>query len=148
MHLPQLDPWTRELMTLEFEADWRNGLEYRKESFSDTTHRQWLAMLPRALAAGTPASLTRATQSAFDEDHTMLAEGEFIHYYSRAICGRAIRRGRPVVREVRWRWSKYPRPRFGNGLWEPTKLQHELRATSVGAGRSFPGIGSGITVEF
>ena len=124
------DPGVRGLMLDELASDIANGREYEGTQLSISGSHVWFELFREAIADHDPDWLSQAiatpnywlatyvqnratgpVQAKVPSDApTKLANGEFIHYYIRAVCLSAVSRGAVNVRVVRVRESTNPRP--------------------------------------
>ncbi|MEV8511369.1 hypothetical protein [Dactylosporangium sp. NPDC051484] len=110
MDLHNLDDVTREIMISEFQQDLDTGRLYLGRRLNSRGHQRWPEILADALRCGGPASLAdliraerlllaRETYQRNGKPYEKkvpvnaadtLAEGEFVRFYMRAVCVRAI----------------------------------------------------------
>lgn len=153
MDLHDLNDETRRVMIEEFRRDVDEGRLYLGRRLNDRGRRRWPAILEDALNFGNPGSLADSLRSErLLTDHEIvhrngkpyerrvpsnaediLAEGEFVRFYMRAICARAIA-SMGKVQVYRAKPVNVPRPdsasKIGQ-LVDPTVLLDDLR-TNIG----------------
>jgi hypothetical protein len=149
-NLKHLDELTRALMLEEFDADSAVGKLYKSSYQSPTGLSKWPDLLRSALAEHDEAWLTRAAspQPYWNATYprrnrsggytpasvpytasATLSEGQFVCYYLRAVCRRAVEDGHQV-RVVRMQQVSVPRTSSRaliGQLVDPAELLEDLR---------------------
>lgn len=149
MDLLDLDDITRTAMIAEAEADIHAGRLYLGRRLNTRGQRRWPTALAEALSQGSPDSLAAALRdegliaehetshrngTTYDKKVPIsaadtLAEGEYIRFYMRAVCIRALAAG-SKVRIYRAKTVAAPRPesqaKIGQVV-DPAALLDDLR---------------------
>jgi hypothetical protein len=140
------DAHLRETMLSEFESDASAGEVFASAVAIDGSERQYHLALREAITDGTPDSLVEAFLAGdLFKDHQAngnrvnrqdaamrLGDGQFLHYYNRAVCIRAIELNRSV--EIyRGQMTAHHRPESDAAIglqMDPEELLESLRSNS------------------
>lgn len=166
--LPDLDPDTRSHMVAEAMADADAGLLYRSPRLTTAGASSFLGALKAAFEGGTPESLTASLShpGTFNQIETtrngvvrrmasnapaLLAEGQFVRYYMRAVALRAFESGRDEVTVYRPRESSRHRPesdaQIGQRISASALLADLRENTLTPENVALPDINSGLCVR-